>query len=332
MLGGDVNVRRGRGRRGGRRRGGRGGRANRGIARAVAHHPQLDINPADDSGEEIVDGAQENDQQAGQDDGAFNMLGVRAAADAMIDGASDHEDDLPARPVEDFDPFLDRHPYTSVNVNVDGDPNQQLNYQFELSREKPKSLESLIRHEIQPLIKELSSKQNDKNESFLAVLGQDLILDSLDFRPKDVINSIGLGSHLQLNRSYLLNPSSSNNFWYYSGGGIMFRNIDTYLTDKNDTLTLAPFISVSLSWITEKQNWIQPDFGLRFGYNYSHRKTATACNASVKWEPGALCRSTFFQPTLSISFLKLIRFEIGNVLYTKNFGIKDATYLFQVSF
>ena len=209
---------------------------------------------------------------------------------------------------------------------------RDLNYQYELSNEKQKSLESLIRQEIQPLIKELSSQQNDKDESFLAELGQDLILDSLDFRPKNVINSIGLGSHLQLNRSYLLNPSSSNNLWYYAGGGVMLRNIDTYLTDKNDSLTFAPFVSFNLGWITEKQNWIQPDFGLRFGYNYSHRQSATACNNSVKWEPGSLCRSTFLQPTLSISFLKLIRFEIGNVYYTKNFSIKDATYLFQVSF
>ena len=67
------------------------------ISRAVAHHPQPDINPADDSGEKIVDGAQENDQQAHQDDRAFNAVGIRA-----IDGASDHEDDPPARPDEDF--------------------------------------------------------------------------------------------------------------------------------------------------------------------------------------------------------------------------------------
>ena len=124
----------GRGRRGGRR-GGRGGRANigdrNGTARARQPIQQPDLNPADDSGEEINEAANENQQI--DHAGVFNFNEIAAAAN-IIDGASSDEEinvEVPEERERAFDVRLHRHQYIAVNVLPNGDPAHQLNYAFE---------------------------------------------------------------------------------------------------------------------------------------------------------------------------------------------------------
>ena len=207
---------------------------------------------------------------------------------------------------------------------------QNLGYKYELAKNDADTAENILRDNLEPILSALIEKQ-PKEQRFMAQGGLSLILNSLSYRPIEQRNILGVGTHLQISRNRLLSHYSSRP-WFYAGDGLMIRNIETFLNRSPDSLTLAPFVSLSSNWTSKKFFWLEPELGLRLGYNYSIRKAEHACDRTHTWEPLSLCRAVFLQPNISISLLRSLRLEIGTILYLSKNHLMDSTALIEVQF
>jgi hypothetical protein len=206
----------------------------------------------------------------------------------------------------------------------------ETHYPYELARRQTDMGEDILRRYIEPLAKKLVKLQ-PAEEKFMAYNASEIFLNSLTYRPRENRYMIGLGTHVQVNWSHLLDRDSHRP-WIFAGLGVMARNLDTYLGAKPDTLNLAPFISLSTNWTDKVNFWLEPEVGVSVGYNYASRGSSEICEAHNSWEPDSLCQAFFIQPHLSASLLSRIRVELGTMHYLRKGGPFDFTGLMQVQF